>query len=66
MKQPIAGDKLSKKAKRELDAKQRRHWERNPTTRFPPNSKAYNRNKARRTVERSAYFELCSDYMQYV
>jgi hypothetical protein len=51
MKQPIVRDKLSKKAKREWDLKQRRTWERNPVTRCPPNSKAYNRNKARKKVK---------------
>ena len=64
MKQLVARDKLSKKARRELDLKQRRHWERNPTTRFPSVPKAYNRNKARRKVKTSMYFEFCSNYMQ--
>ena len=40
--------KLSKKKKRELDAKKRGTWAISPVTRVPPNPRAYNRNKARK------------------
>ena len=41
--------KLSKKKRRELDARKRGSWGGlNPVTRKPPNPKAYNRKKARR------------------
>ena len=44
--------KLSKKARRELDLKQHTLWQINPVTRRPPNPRAYDRNKIRRTMER--------------
>ena len=37
--------KLSKKKKRELDARRRGTWTINPVTRKPTNPRAYNRNK---------------------
>ena len=46
--------KLSKRAKRELDLKQRTLWQINPVTRRPPNPQAYDRNKVRRIVERQS------------
>ena len=49
MKKFIPYDKLSKKAKRELDARRRGSWGGlSPVTRKPPNPKAYDRNKAKR------------------
>ena len=49
MEKFIPYEKLSKKKKRELDAKRRRTWGAlNPVTRKPANSKAYDRAKARR------------------
>ena len=40
--------KLSKKKRRELDAKRRGTWTINPVTRKPPDPRAYNRNKAQK------------------
>jgi hypothetical protein len=49
MEKFISYEKLSKKKKRELDAKRRNTWgEVNPVTRKPANPKAYNRQKARK------------------
>ena len=49
MEKFISYEKLSKKKKRELNAKRRNTWgELNPVTRRPENSKAYNRRKARK------------------
>ncbi len=51
MEKFIAYEKLSKKKKRELDAKRRGSWGGvNPVTRKPANSKAYNRAKARKWI----------------
>ena len=48
MEKFVPYEKLSKKKKRELDAKRRGSWNGiNPVTRKPENSKAYNRRKAR-------------------
>ncbi len=44
----IPYEKLSKKKKRELNAKRRQTWRINPVTRKPENPKAYNRKKAQR------------------
>lgn len=42
-------EKLSKKARRELDAKRRGSWcGLDPTTRVVPNKKAYDRNRSKR------------------
>lgn len=47
MEKFIPYGKLSKKGKRKLDSARRTTWgERNPVTRKPQNSKAYNRRKA--------------------
>lgn len=44
--------KLSKKARRELDAKRRKDWgSMSPVTRKPENPKAYNRKKARKRLD---------------
>ena len=49
MEKFIAYEKLSKKKKRELDAKRRASWGGvSPVTRKPANPKAYNRKKARK------------------
>ena len=40
-------EKLSKKNKRELNAKRRQTWSISPVTRKPANPKAYNRQKTR-------------------
>lgn len=48
MEKSIPYRKLSKTQKRKIDAAKRITWgERNPVTRMPQNSKAYNRNKSR-------------------
>ena len=49
MEKFVPYEKLSKKAKREMDAKRRRDWGgMSPVTRKPENPKAYNRAKARK------------------
>lgn len=49
MEKFIPYEKLSKKAKRELDRKKRGTWGGlNPVTRMPPNPRAYNRRKAQK------------------
>lgn len=49
MEKFIPYEKLSKKAKRELDQKKRKSWNGiNPVTRKPQNPKAYNRRKAQK------------------
>ena len=49
MEKYVSYEKLSKKKKRELDAKRRGSWGGvNPVTRKPENPKAYNRRKARK------------------
>ncbi len=49
MEKYVPYGKLSKKKRRELDAKRRGSWGGLcPVTRKPPNPKAYNRKKARR------------------
>ena len=54
MNRYVPFEKLSKKKKRELSARQRGGWgELNPVTRKPPNPKAYNRKKAGRETEDS-------------
>ena len=48
MEKFIPYEKLSKKAKRELDRKKRGTWGGlDPVTRKPPNPKAYNRSRAK-------------------
>ena len=44
----VPREKLSKKARKELDLKQRILWQINPITRCPPNPRVYDRNKIRR------------------
>lgn len=49
MEKFIPYEKLSKKEKRIMDARRRGTWGGlNPVTRKPPNSRAYDRNKAKR------------------
>ena len=48
MEKFIPYEKLSKKKKRELDARRRNVWQINPVTRKPADSRAYNRKKAQR------------------
>ncbi len=49
MERFIPYDKLSKKAQRAINNARRRSWgELDPTTRKPPNPRAYNRQKAQR------------------
>ena len=49
MEKFIPYEKLSKKKKRELDARKRKTWgPLNPVTRRSPDPRAYNRQKARR------------------
>ena len=51
MEKYIPYEKLSKKKKRELNAKRRKTWEISPVTRKSANSKAYNRQKARKRID---------------
>ncbi len=55
MEKFIPYEKLSKKKKRELDAKRRTVWEINPVTRKPENPKAYNRRKAQKRFDDSGF-----------
>lgn len=48
MEKFIPYEKLSKKKKRELDARRRNVWLISPVTRKPADSKAYNRKKAQK------------------
>lgn len=48
MEKFIPYEKLSKKKKKELNAKRRKTWDISPVTRRPPNPKAYDRKKARK------------------
>ena len=61
MNKHIPYEKLSKKAKKAIDARQRGSWgELNPVTRRTPNPKAYQRSKARnwRNDSNSALYYL--------
>ena len=51
MEKFIPYEKLSKKKKKELNAKKRRTWAISPVTRKPQNPKAYNRQKARKRID---------------
>ena len=49
MEKFVPYEKMSKKAKREMDARRRKDWGgMSPVTRKPENPKAYNRAKARK------------------
>ncbi len=53
MKKITSFEKMSKKKQREENSKRRHGWNAiNPVTRKPPNPKAYNRKKARKSSER--------------
>ena len=54
MEKFIPYEKLSKKKKRELDARRRTVWVISPVTRKPANPKAYNRKKAQKWNDDSA------------
>ena len=58
MEKFIPYDKLSKKKKRELDARRRGTWVIDPVTRKPPNPRAYNRKKAQKWKDDSASVPL--------
>ena len=64
MKYFIPREKLSKKARKELDAKARAVWPINPVTRSPKSSKAYDRNKARKELSNHEISEPCSSYVE--
>jgi hypothetical protein len=49
MKKFVSSEKLSKKARNELNQKQRALWQMNPVTRTTKNPRAYDRAKIRRT-----------------
>lgn len=51
MEKFIPYEKLSKKKKRESDAKLRTVWAISPVTRRPENPKAYNRRKAQKRMD---------------
>jgi hypothetical protein len=55
MEKYIPYEKLSKKKKRELDAKRRTVWAISPVTRKPVNSKAYQRKKAQKWNDDSSF-----------
>ena len=54
MEKFIPYKKLSKKKRRELNAKRREIWTISPITRKPENPKAYNRKKAQRMDDDSS------------
>lgn len=63
MQQFVPIEKSSKKAQREFYAKHRSTWSLNPVTRRPPDPKAYNRKKIRRSddfPDGSFYFAVFS------
>lgn len=61
----IPYEKLSKKKKKELDAKKRNTWNGlNPVTRKPDNSRAYNRNKEK--VRNRRDFDSAPQFSLYV
>lgn len=47
----VPREKMSKRARRELDRKQRKMWARSPVTRTTKNPKAYDRKKSRQWEE---------------
>ena len=56
MEKFVPYEKLSKKKKKELNAKKRQTWEISPVTRRTPNPKAYNRQKARKRIDDDSSF----------
>ena len=59
MEKFIPYEKLSKKKKRELDARRRTVWTISPVTRRPENSKAYNRKKAQKRIDDHDFCAFC-------
>lgn len=57
MKKFISYDKLSKRARRERDAKQRTLWHISPVTRVTPNKTAYRRSAEKSKVRKENYDE---------
>ena len=53
MEKFIPYEKLSKKKKRERDARRRVLWQISPVTRRPGNPKAYKRKKAQKRIDES-------------
>lgn len=51
MERFIPYQKLSKRERKARNAERRVSWSMNPVTRKPPNPKAYNRRKARLSIE---------------
>lgn len=51
MQTMIPKNKLSKKARREMDRQRRAVWEMNPATRVKPSAKTYRREKYRVTAK---------------
>ena len=69
MEKYIPYEKLSKKKRRELDARQRGSWNGfSPVTRRPENPKAYNRQKARKRSDdfpdRAFFFQKTSIFLK--
>lgn len=69
MEKYIPYEKLSKKKRRELDARQRGSWNGlSPVTRRPENPKAYNRQKARKRSDdfpdRAFFFQKKLQYFE--
>ena len=57
----IPYEKMSKKEKRKLNQAKRKTWgDRNPVTRKPANSKAYNRQKAQNWQKDISGFAFCA------
>ncbi len=51
MKNFIPYEKLSRRERKAIDARRRVIWGMSPVTRKPPNPKAYDRKKTRRSIE---------------
>jgi len=51
MMQFVPYEKLSKRERKARDAERRGSWGMSPVTRRPPNPRAYNRKKARSSIE---------------
>ena len=59
MEKFIPYEKLSKKKKRELDARRRNVWPINPVTRKPADTRAYNRKKAQKRMWEADSVSFC-------
>ena len=62
MEKFIPYKKLSKKKRKELNAKRREIWTISPITRKPENPKAYNRKKAQRLDDDSSSVPFYTDH----